>query len=316
MFRIISYKSSQLQKLYQKLISNNKYSDQPIQHQSVFLTNGYNEPTGHYSILSITLQLSQPFELYQPSSATDTNPQGFFILLADSAQPVQYRYGEQEIVRIKQAMFVIAENQYFSCSADTAYYGQWILVYLSNEWSKSSLNLDFNSLSLPLVLPLSPLIRHCFREIALSNKVPRSILTLRQMQLLNQVFFQAQFDLTEHQKQQSSQLNITQVKHYLNEHAHEKSPPWAGLSNLTNMSIRTLKRKFYQLENQSLEKFFNELKMESAIQQLKRNTSIKEIAFNLGYSNQPNFTNAFKKKFGVSPKKYKQNQSAVTKIPL
>ena len=74
-------------------------------------------------------------------------------------------------------------------------------------------------------------------------------------------------------------------------------------SNL-NMSERSLQRKLRE-EGNSYSAIVLEVKKELAIEYLKKDLSIKEITYLMGYSESSAFVNAFKKWFGKSPAKYR-----------
>lgn len=81
------------------------------------------------------------------------------------------------------------------------------------------------------------------------------------------------------------------------------------LAFLSNMSVSTFKREFYKLYQKTPMKWFNEERLEHIAillrTQQKRPIELYEDA---GYENFSNFVQAFKKKFGVTPKQY-QSQS-------
>lgn len=80
------------------------------------------------------------------------------------------------------------------------------------------------------------------------------------------------------------------------------------LAFLTNMSISTFKREFFKLYQETPIKFFQRNRMEHAAFLLEsqrfKPIEVYEVA---GYENFSNFIQAFKKKYGVTPKQY-QNQ--------
>jgi len=77
------------------------------------------------------------------------------------------------------------------------------------------------------------------------------------------------------------------------------------LAFLTNMSISTFKREFYKQYQTTPIKWFNDQRLEH-ISILLRTTRKRpiEIYEEAGYENFSNFVQAFKKRFGITPKQY------------
>jgi len=80
------------------------------------------------------------------------------------------------------------------------------------------------------------------------------------------------------------------------------------VSEQFSLNKRTLNRKL-ALENTTFKNLVNEVKKEES-QKLLTNThnSITQVALELGYAEASSFTNAFKSWFGISPKKWQQQQ--------
>jgi AraC-like DNA-binding protein len=77
------------------------------------------------------------------------------------------------------------------------------------------------------------------------------------------------------------------------------------LSFLSNMSISTFKREFKKHFHNSPSKWFQEKRLEQAAFLLKNNSKRPSDIFEeIGYENLSNFIQAFKIKFGVTPKQY------------
>ena len=77
------------------------------------------------------------------------------------------------------------------------------------------------------------------------------------------------------------------------------------LAFLCNMSVSTFKREFFKLYQNTPMKWFNEQRLNHIAFMLKtkRNRPI-ELYEDAGYENFSNFVQAFKKKFGMTPKQY------------
>ena len=80
------------------------------------------------------------------------------------------------------------------------------------------------------------------------------------------------------------------------------------LSFLSNMSISKFKREFEKHFHSSPSKWFQEKRLEHAALLLKNNSKRpSDIYEETGYENLSNFIQAFKVKFGVTPKQYKSS---------
>jgi AraC-like DNA-binding protein len=80
------------------------------------------------------------------------------------------------------------------------------------------------------------------------------------------------------------------------------------LSFLSNMSISKFKREFEKHFNSSPSKWFQQKRLEHAAFLLKNNTKRPADIFELvGYESLANFSQAFKEKFGITPKKFQSH---------
>jgi len=77
------------------------------------------------------------------------------------------------------------------------------------------------------------------------------------------------------------------------------------LSFLSNMSVSTFKREFEKYFHSSPSKWFQEKRLEHAAFLLKNKSKRPSDIFeDIGYESLSNFIQAFKVKFGVTPKQY------------
>ena len=77
------------------------------------------------------------------------------------------------------------------------------------------------------------------------------------------------------------------------------------LSFLSNMSVSTFKREFEKHFHSSPSKWFQEKRLEHSAFLLKNKSKRPSDIFEeIGYENLSNFIQAFKNKFGVTPKQY------------
>ena len=82
-------------------------------------------------------------------------------------------------------------------------------------------------------------------------------------------------------------------------------PSLQALADEIGLSLKKLKEGFKQLYGNTVYQFVLDHKMNHARQLLVTGShNVNEVALELGYSNSSHFIDAFKKKFGTTPKKY------------
>ena len=82
-------------------------------------------------------------------------------------------------------------------------------------------------------------------------------------------------------------------------------PSLQALADEIGLSLKKLKEGFKQLYGSTVYQFVLDYKMDYARQLLGSGAhNVNEVALQLGYSNSSHFIEAFKKKFGTTPKKY------------
>ena len=82
-------------------------------------------------------------------------------------------------------------------------------------------------------------------------------------------------------------------------------PTLVQLSKEVDISLKKLKQGFKQVYGTSVFSFLIDYKMQVSKRLLSSGKyNVNEVAFKLGYSTATHFINAFKKKFGTTPKKY------------
>ena len=83
------------------------------------------------------------------------------------------------------------------------------------------------------------------------------------------------------------------------------SPSLEGLATALGISKRNLNR-YLKNENTTYQEILSEVRQYLAVKYFKqKNLSITDIAFRLGYTDSSNFSRAFKRWFGISPKDYR-----------
>src|SRR5882724_2370834 len=102
---------------------------------------------------------------------------------------------------------------------------------------------------------------------------------------------------------------LKDVEQILSNDKLDKFPSIEMLSKTAMMSTTKLKTKFKQLYGMKLYEFYNRNRLEKAKEMLKTgNYSVKQVGYDIGFSNLSNFAKAFKKEFGILPKDIRKNK--------
>ena len=88
-----------------------------------------------------------------------------------------------------------------------------------------------------------------------------------------------------------------------------KNPPsLIELSKTIDLSLKNLKKGFKEIYGKPVYKYLFDFKMERAKQLLSNgNLNVNEVSYELGYSSSSHFIAAFKKKYGITPRTYINN---------
>ena len=82
-------------------------------------------------------------------------------------------------------------------------------------------------------------------------------------------------------------------------------PTLTELSNEIGLSLKKLKEGFKQIYGDSVFGFLFDYKMEYARKMLEtKKYNVNEVGLKIGYSTASHFISSFKKKYGITPKKY------------
>lgn len=100
------------------------------------------------------------------------------------------------------------------------------------------------------------------------------------------------------------------VKQYIQQHIRD-TPSTGWLAQLHGISRAKLEKGFSYLFQNSPFRFIEMQKMKLAKQELGSYRSIKEIARLCGYNNVSNFSTAFRRNMGCSPREYRDNDRMI-----
>ena len=130
------------------------------------------------------------------------------------------------------------------------------------------------------------------------------------------------YELFSHLYNRNRDLNVEQCPFLTNEENFKKikkakdiiienmtnPPSLIELSEEINLSLKKLKEGFKKIYGKPVYQFLIEYKMELAKKLLSDNNyNVNEVSLKLGYSTASHFITAFKNKYGLTPKNFKQN---------
>lgn len=102
---------------------------------------------------------------------------------------------------------------------------------------------------------------------------------------------------------------IRAVHQFILEHLHEPLPSISSLSRLFHLNEYKLKKGFKELYQITIFKFHLEKRLGQAMVMIKNTpTSLKIIAYSLGFRSFPHFSKVFKNKYGYPPSYYRKKK--------
>lgn len=106
--------------------------------------------------------------------------------------------------------------------------------------------------------------------------------------------------------------NYRRIVNVLNEHIYENLSV-TEISKLTLLSVSNLKKTFNLYSGCGVMHYFNNLKIQKAIDMLHTEMSVAEISNKLGYITPNYFSVVFKREMGMSPSEYRNRRPGVEK---
>ncbi|MEJ2637299.1 MAG: two-component regulator propeller domain-containing protein [Calditrichia bacterium] len=100
---------------------------------------------------------------------------------------------------------------------------------------------------------------------------------------------------------------LQKVLNMVNDNLAEEGFSIDKLADKMNMSVSQLNRKLHALIGQAPGQLVRSMRLQRAADLLKQNTgTVAEICYRLGFSDQANFSRAFKKQFGMAPSEFRR----------
>ncbi|MDQ0640985.1 AraC family transcriptional activator of pyochelin receptor [Pedobacter sp. W3I1] len=158
-------------------------------------------------------------------------------------------------------------------------------------------------------LPVSWAMKNCIYEIINCNYTGSLKLAFIDSKCIELLVLQAEaFEKARGKTERSpvlaayDQERIYHAREYLVNHL-DAPPSITELAKICGINEFKLKQGFKGLFDRSIFGYLTDYKLNYARELLLEGTPIKAVAFQLGYSSVPHFSNAFRKKFAVSPGK-------------
>ncbi|WP_257656739.1 helix-turn-helix domain-containing protein [Parapedobacter lycopersici] len=102
----------------------------------------------------------------------------------------------------------------------------------------------------------------------------------------------------------SGERKIRKALAVMDQSLRQKFPGVHELAFISGMSVTSFLEKFQAMLQETPFEYFRRKQMAFALSLLRRGQSVKSVAYNLGYQDPANFSRAFKKFYGKTPKYY------------
>ncbi|OUS74978.1 hypothetical protein B1748_19855 [Paenibacillus sp. MY03] len=123
------------------------------------------------------------------------------------------------------------------------------------------------------------------------------------------IFEELSEEIQESGKQKNTVL-ITKIKEIIEDNYKDENLSLQGISSMLKMSSAYVGRMFKASEAMSVGDYMNEVRMKHVIRLMdNENYTIKDMMEMVGYSNLSYFWRLFKKKYGTTPKEYRQKKA-------
>jgi AraC-like DNA-binding protein len=97
-------------------------------------------------------------------------------------------------------------------------------------------------------------------------------------------------------------IRLQNVEELLKNEELERFPSISNLARIAHMSSTKLKQRFKQVYGLRLYEFYNKRRLNKAKEMMLKGISAKEAGFSIGFTDVSNFTKAFKREYGCTPK--------------
>lgn len=183
--------------------------------------------------------------------------------------------------------FLIRPGEITTYTADTE--EPWEYQWIGFD---GALSVQFSSL--PAVFPVPDSLFRQMRQICDSSKSPEFLLAGWLFQLYVELF------ADNHKNHNYAQ----KIKNYI-QTCYMNDLSVEGISEMLQLNRRYLSRHFKQKTGMTIQEYLLQVRMENAMELLKKGVAVKEAAYLCGYPDPFNFSRMFKKIYGISPSMWK-----------
>lgn len=291
-----------LNRFFEELTTPN--DQQPLR-ISPILTQLPGQCTGLYMTVAATTADARHLSIPAPTEPTN----GLLLFLWIGSEPLRLSSGNQHIDPIDSGLLVLQSSAACQLELPPAYRGQWLFLHLTAAWQQAYLaTLDETMFSQCSLLPLPDYYQTKLMALPAIGAPPTA--SLQFAARLNEVFFDVVTLLDRSVKGQSTtnaeELTTWRVQQLLTNALYQPFPSLQTLAEGCNVSVSTLKKHFQRVTSTTLEQYFLQTKMQLATELMAQGFSVKEVANRLGYTSPANFSHAFKRCYGVSPREYRR----------
>ena len=158
-----------------------------------------------------------------------------------------------------------------------------------------------------------PRCEHVFRE--LYENAPYMDLRFLQLKVIELLMLLSRIPQEEAERYCSSEQ--TQLAHHLRDHLLTSREGYVSLEQLAEehgMSVSHLQKLFKQAYGVPVYRYVKEYRLEqAAVELVQSKKPITQIAQNAGYDNASKFSEAFRKRYGMTPSQYRAHANELTK---
>jgi AraC-like DNA-binding protein len=249
---------------------------------------------------------SESQQISIPAPINPTN--GLLLFLWIGSGTVTIESENRRVDPSGSGLLVLNPSEAFRLELTPFYQGQWLFFHLPEPWQQAYLaTLDQTILSRSLFVPLPNYYQTKLMALQTVSDTPAN---LQFAAIVNEVFFDVVTLLDRTIKGQSA-INVDErttlrVQQLLINSLYQPFPSLQTLAEGCNVSVSTLKKHFQRVTGTTLEQYFLQEKMQLATELMAQGLSVKEVANRLSYTSPANFTHAFKRCYGVSPREYRK----------
>ena len=193
----------------------------------------------------------------------------------------------------KGEIFIIKPNEFTTYTADIE--NPWHYIWIGFDGDYANKINELNKYVIPFKSPI-------FFDLADAE----NFISTREEYLASKLFliFSHIFETTTHTHY------VEMVKNYINT-SYMRKMSVDGIAENLNVNRRYLSRIFKKKTHLTIQEYIINKRLSESIKLFNTDLTLQEISALVGYENQFIFSKIFKKKLGISPKKYRESENDV-----